>query len=111
VKDNVKLVKNTVLTVLPVKKTELTHQPVHVNLTISITPSNVKNVVSNVLNVSTMLILIMKLQVPTVYLVLLIESTYHSVTVQKDIMMMSFVVMIMVIVNNVTIIVLCVPIT
>lgn len=56
----------------------------------STTKSNVKNVNTNVMNVSITVKPMMKIQVLIVYLVSLSEKTSHSVTVQEDTTMMVF---------------------
>jgi len=68
----------------------LNHLPVTVNHIGSITKSNVKNVNTNVTNVSITVKPMMKIQVPTVYLVSLTEKIFQSVLVQEDTSMMVF---------------------
>lgn len=82
--DNVNSVKPKVTTVPSVDQTESMPQPVNVNLTTSITKSTVKNVPTNVKNVSTTVKPTIQTQVLTVLNVPPTESTFHSVTVQKD---------------------------
>jgi hypothetical protein len=89
VKDNVPLVKNihpTVIFVL-LTETKTSLQPVHVNSTSSTISLNAKNVLTNVPLVSITEKPTETAQDVTVLVVPLTESTYHSVSVQKDIMM------------------------